>query len=219
MKVCVIGDVHGTTKFLECYGKILKNDNDCDKIIVHGDHFDPYLDISIDTIIERYNKFIQISKEDTRIISLLGNHDLSYYIISGDKTSRTSVWNSRKIRECILPNLSTSYLCYFINDYIFSHAGVSQDWMNTLSIGNEHRILNNYIGWTESELERLTSFYPYDNSYYGDHPFQGPTWIRPTALINNPFGDFNQVVAHTRVKEINKVKMSNDKDLWMIDTC
>lgn len=69
MKVCCIGDIHGTDKFLTCYDNILKNDNDCDKIIIFGDHFDPYINVSIDEIIEKYNEFIQISKEDNRIIS------------------------------------------------------------------------------------------------------------------------------------------------------
>ena len=27
MKIAVIGDIHGTTKFLECYKKIQKNDS------------------------------------------------------------------------------------------------------------------------------------------------------------------------------------------------
>ena len=33
MKICVIGDIHGTTKWIDCYQQILEKDNDCDKII------------------------------------------------------------------------------------------------------------------------------------------------------------------------------------------
>ena len=43
MKVAVIGDIHGTTKFIDCYNNIQKNDTDVDKIIVLGDWFDPYI--------------------------------------------------------------------------------------------------------------------------------------------------------------------------------
>ena len=81
MKVAVIGDIHGTTKFLECYKKIQENDSDVDKIIVLGDWFDPYIEVDLDTMIERYNEFVNVWKSDSRIISILGNHDIAGYII------------------------------------------------------------------------------------------------------------------------------------------
>ena len=224
MKVCCIGDIHGTDKFLTCYNDILKNDNDCEKIIVFGDHFDPYQYFSLEEMIEKYNKFSEILKEDSRIVSLLGNHDLSYYIISNDLTNRTHKWRgASKITDCIVSNLDKSYLCYRINDYLFSHAGVSKYWIDEIKqyVSNPNyvdRILNNYQGWTEEEMF-ITSFYPFDESHYGDDVHQGCTWIRPTSLITCALDDYNQVVAHTGVKEISKVQMDNGKDLWMIDTC
>ena len=60
MKVCAIGDIHGTNKFLDCYMDIKKNDDDCEKIIVLGDHFDPYDNISLDEMAEKYSEFIDI---------------------------------------------------------------------------------------------------------------------------------------------------------------
>jgi predicted phosphodiesterase len=89
MKIAVIGDIHGTTKFLECYKNIQKNDSDVDKIIVLGDWFDPYIDIDLDTMIERYNEFVKIWKSDNRIISILGNHDIAGYINLNDCTNMT----------------------------------------------------------------------------------------------------------------------------------
>ena len=53
MKVAVIGDIHGTTKFLECYKNIQETDSDVDKIIVLGDWFDPYVDIDLDKLHSR----------------------------------------------------------------------------------------------------------------------------------------------------------------------
>ena len=218
MKICCIGDIHGTNKFTNCYNNILNNDNDCEKIIVFGDHFDPYDNITAQTCLEKYDEFNEIRKQDNRIVSLLGNHDLSYYIISNDKTNRTSRWSCRDFRNAILKNLDESYLCYKIGDYLFSHAGVSADWINGLDDIYKERILNNYTGWSESELEKIVSFFPYDRSCYGDDTHQGCTWIRPTALYTNPYEDYNQVVAHTRVNEITTIKMTNDKDLYLIDT-
>lgn len=223
MKVCCIGDIHGTDKFLTCYKNILEKDNDCDKIIVFGDHFDPYEHFTIEEMVEKYNKFSDILKEDERIVSLLGNHDLSYYIIQYDRTNRThTMRGASMITNCIKSNLDKSYLVYKIDNWLFSHAGVSQEWYEHKSHyfpESIKKILTNQKGWTTSELTQLVKWYEGDFSGYGDNTLQGCTWIRPSSLCQTPFGDYNQVVAHTRVDEIEKVEMSNGKDLWLIDNC
>lgn len=223
MKVCVIGDIHGTTKFLDCYMNILKNDNDCEKIIVLGDHFDPYENISLDVNIELYNEFIDICKKDDRVISLLGNHDLATYIIYNDSTNRTyRTYNGQqRISEVIEPNLKDSYLCYKIGNYLFSHAGVSQVWLDDISEYKEcnyaDRIMSNYKGWTSDELSDIVAFYPMDWSGYGDNQHQGCTWIRPQALDECAIEGYNQVVGHTQVEHILHTKMKNGMTLWLTD--
>lgn len=223
MKVCCIGDIHGTNKFLDCYEQILKEDNDCEKIIVFGDHFDPYEHFTIDEMIEKYNKFSEISQKDERIISLLGNHDLSYYVISSDKTNRTHRWKgASRITDCIMSNLDKSYMCYRIGDWLFSHAGVSQKWLDFYTryySDFSKKILNNHLGWTKNELYTMFKYFENDMSGYGNDPYQGCTWIRPTSLVTCGIEGYNQVVAHTRVDENTKITMDNGKDLWLIDTC
>jgi predicted MPP superfamily phosphohydrolase len=222
-KIAVIGDIHGTTKFLECYKNIQKNDSDVDKIIVLGDWFDPYIDIDLDTMIDRYNEFVKIWKSDDRIISILGNHDIAGYIIYGDYTSRTLRFHKMKqrITDVIEPNLSESYLTYKVGDYIFSHAGVSQDWLNDISQYTTHNyvddIMNCKKGWTEDELSDICTFYPYDFGRYGNNIHQSCVWIRPQSLYECAIDGYNQVVAHTKVKEITKISLKNGKDVWLVD--
>lgn len=222
MKVCVIGDIHGTMKWHDCYKKIKDNDNDCDKIIVCGDWFDPYDDISLDTMIERYHEFINDMNNDDRIISLIGNHDIDGYIIDGETNRTCRNRTSRKlISEEISSNLSNSYLVYKIGNWLFSHAGVSQDWFDSIEDG-KNIILSNKKGWTSQELNDLCVFYPMDFSGYGNNSMQGCTWIRPQALINNHIEGYNQVVGHTRVNEITNLKVidnSLDVDIWLVDNC
>ena len=218
IKVCVIADVHGTTKFLDCYNDILKNDNDCKYIIVLGDHFDPYEEIPVDELIEKYNEFIDISKKDNRIISCLGNHDLATYVIN-DSTNRTERFYTliQKISDAVIPNMKDSYLAFKIGNYIFSHAGVSKVWLEDIGEEYANRIMNNCKGWTQEELDRIVGFYPEDFSYYGDNVHQGCTWIRPDALNNSAIDGYNQVVGHTQVYDITKIKMKNGMDLWLTD--
>lgn len=223
VKVAAIGDIHGTTKFLECYKNIQENDSDVDKIIVLGDWFDPYDDIDLDTMIERYNEFVKIWKSDNRIISILGNHDIAGYIIVNDFTNRTIRFgkSSQKISDAIEPNLSESYLTYKVGDYMFSHAGVSQEWLNDISGFSKCNYVNDIInckkGWTTDELSDICMFYPFDWSGCGEHPRQSCVWIRPHTLINNAIEGYHQVVAHTRLEKISKVSLKNGKDLWIVD--
>lgn len=222
MKVCVIGDVHGTTKFIDCYMNILKNDNDCEKIIVLGDHFDPYENISVDEMIEKYQEFIDICNKDERVISILGNHDLATYVIYNDSTNRTerSFAAQELISREITKNLPNSYLCYRIGDYLFSHAGVSQVWLDDISkynVGYEKMIFQNYKGWTKNELSDIVAFYYNDWSCYGNNPHQGCTWIRPEQLDHCAVEGYNQVVGHTQVENIFHCKMKNGMQLWLTD--
>ena len=223
MKVAVIGDIHGTTKFLECYKNIQETYSDVDKIIVLGDWFDPYVRIDFDTMISRYNEFVKIWKSDDRIVSILGNHDIAGYIIQNDSTNRTIRFGEdrEKIVESIKPNLSESYLTYKIGDYMFSHAGVSQEWLNDINQYQEHNYMNDILnckkGWTAYELTDICTFYPYDWSSCGENPHQSCVWIRPQSLYSCAIDGYNQVVAHTRVNEITKVELKNGKDLWLVD--
>ena len=225
MKVAVIGDIHGTTKFLDCYMKIQQNDPNVDKIIVLGDWFDPYDNIDLDIMIERYNEFVDIWKSDDRIISILGNHDIAGYIIENDCTSRTVRFgkNRQRIIDAIEPNLPNSYLTYKIGDYMFSHAGVSQFWLDDIKqytyseINYADAVMNCKKGWTAEELSDICTFYPCDFSGYGNNKHQSCVWIRPSALIDGAIDGYNQVVAHTKVKNITKFQMPNGKDLWLVD--
>ena len=221
-KVAAIGDIHGTTKFLECYKNIQENDVDVDKIIVLGDWFDPYCDIDLDVMIDRYNEFVKIWKSDNRIISILGNHDISGYITTNDSTNRTlrSPIFRQKITDVIEPNLSESYLTYKIGNYMFSHAGVSQEWLNDIQYPYHNYaddIMNCKKGWTEDELSDICMFYPYDWSGNGTDKHQSCVWIRPQALYGCAIEGYHQVVGHTRLEEIIKVSLKNGNDLWIVD--
>jgi hypothetical protein len=127
----------------------------------------------------------------------------------------------QKLTELIEPNLPESYLTYIIGDYIFSHAGVSQDWLNDIAeipdCNYVDDIMNCKKGWTAEELSDICTFYPYDFGGYGNNKYQSCIWIRPQALYSCAIEGYNQVVAHTRVEEILKVQLLNGKDLWLVD--
>lgn len=222
MKVCVIGDVHGTTKFLDCYEKIKSQDNDCQKIIVCGDWFDPYEPISIDKMTERFHQFKEYLHTDDRIINLLGNHDLESYIICGETNRTARSWrNHQTISREITSIIPDSYLIYKIGNWLFSHAGVSQAWLDRMSKYSSE-LLSNKKGWSVSDLDTLCCWYYGDYSKYGNCIYQGCTWIRPDALIKSLPDKYNQVVGHSQVYEICNLKDecpdgSVKNDVWLVD--
>ena len=119
--------------------------------------------------------------------------------------------------------MSESYLTYKVGDYIFSHAGVSQDWLNDIAQYEDCNyvddIMNCKKGWTADELSDICTFYSYDWSSCGENPHQSCVWIRPQSLYSCAIDGYNQVVAHTRVNEITKLQLENGKDLWLVDDC
>lgn len=222
MKVCVIGDIHGTTKFLDCYMNIIEKDNDCEKIIVLGDHFDPYEYISVNEMIEKYQEFIDVCNKDNRIISILGNHDLAKYVIYNNTTNRTARGlDAEIIGNQIIKNLPNSYLVYKIGNYLFSHAGVSKLWLEDIDRYKDanyvEKIMSNYKGWTVDELADIVSFYPNDWSGCGKNMHQGCTWIRPQSLNLCAIEGYNQVIGHTQVENIVDFEMDNGMKLWLTD--
>jgi hypothetical protein len=36
---------------------------------------------------------------------------------------------------------------------------------------------------------------------YGNSALEGCTWIRPSALLRNSFGDYNQAIGHTEIND------------------
>ena len=223
MRVAVIGDVHGTTKWKECYKNIKEKDNDVSRIIVLGDWFDPYFPYSFEEMKNIYNEFIEDSKNDDRIISILGNHDLSGYIINDGGTNRTSFTNKSSIAKLIKENLPNSYLVYKIGNYLFSHAGVSKTWYEMTFIpennARDYELDLFKKGWTPDELIHLCYFNKKDTSLCGDSIYQSPIWIRPGSLMRDMLPGYNQVVGHTQVKEIINLKNYEELeyDLWLVD--
>ena len=71
----------------------------------------------------------------------------------------------------------------------------------------------------EKELKPFAVF-PYDISMCGNSYYQGPLWIRPPALIQSPWRNYNQIVGHTSNKGDHgtaKFKMKNNKELVVVD--
>lgn len=137
-QVLIIPDVHGRTFWIDAISKYPIDKYPNLKIIFLGDYLDPYT--SYDGISEEtaYNNFLAIldmAKKDHRIILLIGNHDWHYFV--NLDTCRIDYARERQIEKLFVNNIKRFRLTYIIEldgcKYLFSHAGVTQKWLNDMS--------------------------------------------------------------------------------------
>lgn len=196
MKILVLGDIHGR----DCWKRIVKGEN-ADLVIFLGDYvaspsdMDVPSDIQIDNLMDilKYRE-----RNMDRVILLRGNHDmqhLNYAWASCSRYDRTVAKCMEAIEERFL---KLTQWVFVWEDNIFSHAGVSKKWWDSLKLGSETK--DNILKINELEPTELFGFTPDRLSdYYGNSETQPCTWIRPYSLIRSHVEGWNQVVGHTRL--------------------
>lgn len=208
MKNIIIGDTHGRNSW-----KSLVN-LEYDKFIFIGDYFDSF---KIPGIIQlqNFNEIIEFKKQNSDKVELLiGNHDYHYFPniredYSGYQASKRFDFQN-VLNEAYNDGLLN--VCYGYKDYIISHAGITKTWFNKyeLDINNVVESVNNLFKY------KPNTFYfqmgrRFSNT--GDDITQGPFWVRPKSLYMNMLDDYNFVVGHTSVEQIN---VFNEK-IFLVD--
>lgn len=200
MKICVIGDIHGRSRWKE----IVEGERNVDLFIFLGDYVSTHESnitptIQIDNLLE-----ILAFKEENpeKVILLRGNHDmqhLGYYWAecSGFFKKVSDVMSTQEVRDRYLRDTQWVYVH---ENIIFSHAGITKRWFEDSGCERIEDINN-------LEPSELFGFRPCKMSdYYGISETQGPTWIRPQTLFETAVPGYDQVVGHTTVENIINIK-------------
>lgn len=224
MKTLILGDIHGRTIWKDIISK-----ESPDRVIFIGDYFDSF-DISGIEQLHNFNEIIRFKEEsDKEVILLIGNHDHHYMDVGENYSGYQSVmqWDFNNV---LRKNKNHLQIAYQLDDILFTHAGVSPVWMDSVFGWN---------GWSKNTIvELLNETYLYKpktfnfshlcSSDYGDSVEQSPIWIRPYSLIESNKGDnglrktFRQVVGHTQVNNIfdsfKKSEIEMDGRYYLIDS-
>ena len=210
----VIGDIHGRTIWKD----IIEKENP-DKVIFLGDYVSTHEGIPADQQLSNLEDILNYKEENSdKVVLLRGNHDiqhLGYYWAkcSGYYLTICQYMSESNFKERFLKLTQWIYIDENLKT-IFSHAGVSQIWMDNSKIKSIYEINN-------LEPSELFEFNPesfYD--YYGDSVTQPPIWIRPQALYECNIADWDQVVGHTPViKDIINIRefTKNSRNIWLCD--
>lgn len=200
MNFVVIGDIHGRSIWKKICAKHL---NSIDKIIFLGDYVSSY-SISPEDQIWNLKEILSLKEQNKdKIVLLRGNHDIQHL---GYPWAQCSGFES-KVEEYLKHNsirfLENTQFVYKYKNILFSHAGISNTWLRNIKFkeGDIEKYINN-LPITEN-----FGFIP--NNYYdftGTSKTQSCTWIRPSALIDDLFLNYIQIVGHTTVKNITFLK-------------
>jgi predicted MPP superfamily phosphohydrolase len=218
MKTIVIGDIHGLS-----YWKLIIKQENPDRIIFIGDYFDSF-DISGLDQINNFNEIINYKKDNPQVevIMLIGNHDHHYFPEvgpSGTSGFQRDLYFS--ISEVINFNREHLQIAYQIDKIIFSHAGISSEWMDKMFDVWEPKTIVEQVNDLFKYKPRKVGFHLEGIDPYGQDTYQSPLWIRPNSLMKANKKTLRkkiiQVVGHTKMAKIDKEGKSDDNRYWFID--
>lgn len=217
MKLIALGDTHGFSTW-----KKVVNRESFDKLLLIGDYFDSFTVKTEDQI----NNFLDIiefkkSRPDD-VILLIGNHD-HHYVVGDTGTSGYQHVGSFQICPVINDNLKYLQYAYQHENFLFTHAGVSEVFMDNIFGKDGWKIENiaddlNELGKNKPHAFTFSGF----RDGYGDEVMQTPIWIRPRSLKlssqNIKKAGTVQVVGHTHQQCIDIKGKATGGKYFFIDT-
>ena len=213
-KTVIIGDIHGR----DCWKQIVASESP-DRVVFMGDYFDSF----DNTAVEQMHNFKEIinwkQSGQSEVIMLIGNHD--YHYMRGVTQYYSGYQSGARpaIEQLLYENRQHIQMCYQMGDFLFTHAGVSYDWLK----------INKWEGW-ESVEEKVNDLWEYTPNVfgfagrdpYGDSKISSPIWIRPYSLQaanrDTLRDQFIQVVGHTTQGKIDTEGKSTGGRYYYIDT-
>lgn len=208
-KTVVIGDTHGRTIWKD----IVDENPDADKIVFLGDYLDTpnYNDIpNPHGELDNLNEIIRFKRANPdRVVLLIGNHD-EHYLEHNVKKGIYTVRFQPDMVGHFGPLLHTLIddgfiqVAYFQNEYIFSHAGITNTWMD------ENRVTEENIN---EKLQTDPDIFSYqfkglDDDPSGNNIYQSPLWVRMPSLLVDGYNSETHIhiIGHTKVNEIQQFR-------------
>lgn len=207
MKIISIGDIHGRP-----FWKAV-NPDDYDKIIFVGDYVDSFI-FTDSEILNNLSDIIEFKKAyDEKVVLLLGNHDIMYMFLDdgfGCSGYRPSMASS--LKTLFNDNKKLFNMGYQINNYLWTHAGVSNKWLE----------------FNQRQIDEFVKKFDLDPKNYGDifnhmmftndnrilhqvgkrrggrYPSGGITWADRNETNNDYIEGYHQIVGHTPIRMIEK---------------
>lgn len=202
MRIIAIGDIHGRG----VWETIVKQEQAADIIVFVGDYLDSF-DVGIWEQIENMHRIFELAERDSRVRLLIGNHDFHYTRYADERYSGFKPVTFAHVSEFLSDAFRRGFLSTVFRegDFLFSHAGVSNQWMTNCALQSVDDI-NFYVQHSPAALRFV------GHDAYGDSPESSPIWIRPESLKRNRVDGLIHVVGHTALGGI-----VDQKGIYFID--
>ncbi len=217
MKTIIIGDLHG----IGVWQLILQKESP-QKVIFLGDYFDSP-DIKIQQQISNFHQLIKYKESgQAEVILLMGNHDYHYLpFIETDDISGYNHEHEEELTQIMADHQHHFSIIHTFDQYLFTHAGVSDDFLIKAGIEYHKDTLSNEVTRVFKEQPQL---FDYDEDCLdesGDDKEQSCIWIRPRSLMNNSSkikSDYIQFAGHTMQKRVDHKGIATGGRFYFLDT-
>lgn len=219
IKILAVGDLHGKSSW-----QVIDFDQ-YDKVIFMGDYVDS-TNHSDEEILDNLYKVIEVKKRlPEKVVLLLGNHDIQYLYYPDFRCSGFRPTMQLSLPELFNQNAHLFQVAYQINNYLFSHAGVSLPWYHRF----ESLIEKIPLGEALESKDLATLLNALDQTWHrdllhevgikrgGSKEFGGVTWADKEELWDNPLEGYHQVVGHTPVPYIEALSFNDETSVTFVD--
>lgn len=196
MKVVVVPDIHLKSWIFDKAEEILRSGK-ADRAVCLMDIPDDWdKGMEVDLYKDTYDRAISFAKEFPDTLWCYGNHDLSYPW--GELETGYSPYAEQmviyKLEEltAALPDTSQIAIIHRIDNVLFSHGGLSEEYVGSFYDGLENEDIDEIL----SEINNASR-----NRLWND---DSPLWLRPQYRYIEGFRNdtYKQVVGHTPVDNI-----------------
>jgi len=205
-QIVILGDTHSRPIGIEIIELHLKTAH---KIIILGDYVDPYENgINNAEVLRHLNKIIKYKKDyPDKFVLLLGNHDV-HYLHPSLRCSRYNYKIATKLMELYTENWDLFDISYQIDNYLFTHAGVCNEWidkhwLDLVAFGLENDFSN--INQVLKDLHKSKKFYilhEIGSARVNPDGYPkvsgGPTWCDKSEGKDDYIPGFHQYVGHSQ---------------------
>lgn len=207
----VIGDVHG----LDTWKQVVEKHPNC-RIVFLGDYLDPQEYLSHAYLLRNLQNIITLRKQHPdEVILLLGNHDLHYFCTDIVVSSRFDFAIGEKASRLFLENISLFQYAYQDGNYLFTHAGVAQNWFITDFKGDICTPIAQQLNHpTDSQIPALCQL---GHLRGGNKNTIGGIFWADIEELTDPLHGFTQIVGHNRVKEITEYNGTHNNKIIFCD--
>jgi len=216
MKIITIGDLHGKDVWRQI------NLSEFDLMVFLGDYVDSF-DKSDEETAENLRLLISLKNHlKSKVIFLIGNHDLqyitgkSYNLCSGYVPQMFVTYNT-----LFKDNRDMFQIAYQVENYLFTHAGVTNEWYNTRAMDyiEEYGLGELVIAEQLNQLFKVRHS-PIDDigDLRGGYlPVGGPLWADKFETKRDALNGINQIVGHSQVMDIVEVKSKDNSSVTYCD--